>query len=271
MGDQAKACEISQMLRRYNPDLEKYIGEILKDHVNTFTPRATQFNPTSQSLSTPSSDSFEERFFYKTGDFVDNDSSSTKPPYSYIALITMALIHSRDNRLTLSGICDYIMQNFPYYRVRFPAWQNSIRHNLSLNDCFVKVPREPGSTGKGNYWSLDPEAVDMFKNGSFLRRKKRYKRCLRNSTSSTGSFSDSNLPSSPLYLSGFLGSIESMDSDPRRNIVASMPFYPPVLEPCPAMSTSDNRSVTTQTSTVTTSSLSTPFSIESILNSKNVQ
>ncbi|KAK0415903.1 hypothetical protein QR680_012185 [Steinernema hermaphroditum] len=103
-------------------------------------------------------------------------SGATKPAYSYIALIAMAIYNSPEKKLTLSQICEYICNRFQYYRDKFPAWQNSIRHNLSLNDCFTKIPREPGNPGKGNYWSLDPNAEDMFDNGSFLRRRKRFKR-----------------------------------------------------------------------------------------------
>lgn len=98
-----------------------------------------------------------------------------KPPYSYVALIAMAIQASPEQRLPLSGIYDYIADRFPYYRGCPKGWQNSVRHNLSLNPCFLRLPRRSGPAAvprRGGEWALDPAFHDMFPGGDYRRRRR---------------------------------------------------------------------------------------------------
>ncbi|KAM4708299.1 forkhead box protein I1c-like [Discoglossus pictus] len=95
-----------------------------------------------------------------------------RPPYSYSSLIAMAIQHTPERKLTLSQIYQYVSDNFPFYKKSKAGWQNSIRHNLSLNDCFTKVSRDANDPGKGNYWTLDVNCGKMFDNGNFRRKRK---------------------------------------------------------------------------------------------------
>ncbi|XP_064606012.1 forkhead box protein E1-like [Liolophura sinensis] len=102
-----------------------------------------------------------------------------KPPYSYIALISMAIANAKDRRLTLQEIYNFMTDRFPFYanHANPKGWKGSIRHNLALNDCFMKLPKKPGMIG--HQWTIDPEYEDMFDHGSFLRRRYRFKDGIR--------------------------------------------------------------------------------------------
>ncbi|XP_067831649.1 forkhead box protein A2-like isoform X2 [Heptranchias perlo] len=147
-----------------------------------------------------------------------------KPPYSYISLITMAIQQSVHKMLTLNEIYQWIMEFFPYYRQNQQRWQNSIRHSLSFNDCFIKMPRSPEKPGKGSYWALHPDSGNMFENGCYLRRQKRFK-CEKKGLPAVGQKDGAGLSSessgqsnkSPAPSVDTDSSIESPNSEHSRN------------------------------------------------------
>jgi forkhead transcription factor HCM1 len=89
-----------------------------------------------------------------------------KPAMSYSQLIAMAILRAPNRRLTLAQIYKWISESYSFYR-KSPdgGWQNSVRHNLSLNKAFTKQERPKDDPGKGHYWSIQPGHEAQFING----------------------------------------------------------------------------------------------------------
>ncbi|CCD70486.1 Forkhead transcription factor fkh-9 [Caenorhabditis elegans] len=116
---------------------------------------SSQPSPIQTPLAAASSDNFE------------------RPSLSYKDLIIEAIDRSPEKRLKLNEIYQVIRLLHPYYRHRPDqwGWQNSIRHNLSLHDCFVKLPlKQTSASGVvGHFWTVVPELSDK----QTLRRRNR--------------------------------------------------------------------------------------------------
>ncbi|RPA99702.1 hypothetical protein L873DRAFT_1682814 [Choiromyces venosus 120613-1] len=95
-------------------------------------------------------------------DYSDDSLKDMKPPYSYAMMIAQAILSSEGEQLTLSAIYSFITEKYAFYRHSNTGWQNSIRHNLSLNKAFRKIPRRTDEPGKGMKWELLAEHRDEY-------------------------------------------------------------------------------------------------------------
>lgn len=148
------------------------------------------------------------------------DKDGSKPPYSYASLIGMSILRAPNRRLTLAQIYKWISDTFSYYRASDTGWQNSIRHNLSLNKAFIKQERPKDDPGKGNYWAIEAGMESQFVKDKPTRRP----------TSST----ESNNATGPgVRLFPQLSSEGNLSSWPSDGILSSKPtiMAPDIQEP----------------------------------------
>jgi hypothetical protein len=95
--------------------------------------------------------------------------STGKPSsVSYAGLIGQAILSSSDGKLSLNEVYNWISAVHPFYERGDRGWQNSIRHNLSLNKSFLKVEREANMPGKGGFWAIKPGHEDRFRAGVYI-------------------------------------------------------------------------------------------------------
>ena len=62
-----------------------------------------------------------------------------KPPYSYAQLIVQAITSAADKQLTLNGIYQFIMKNYPYYRIGDKGWQVCLNYSTIFLDIFLDI------------------------------------------------------------------------------------------------------------------------------------
>ena len=95
--------------------------------------------------------------------------SYQKPNKTYVGLIAEAILSSPEKKFLLSDIYSYTLTRYPYFRTKGSGWRNSIRQNLSLNDCFIKAGRS--RNGRGHFWTICPMYYEDFLHGDYRRKR----------------------------------------------------------------------------------------------------
>ena len=93
-----------------------------------------------------------------------------KPDEHYMTMLTRAILESERKMLSLADIYAWVRDRYPYYNYANNSWANCVRHNLSMNDCFIKNERGPNDRGKGCLWSVDARCVPSLLDGTYKRK-----------------------------------------------------------------------------------------------------
>ncbi|XP_071954161.1 uncharacterized protein [Antedon mediterranea] len=81
-----------------------------------------------------------------------------KSPFSYVEMISYVIELHSETMLTLQEIVSCLPKVFPCLRGGYVGWKNSVRHTLSVNECFKKVLRRPDRPfGKDNFWVMNED------------------------------------------------------------------------------------------------------------------
>ncbi|KAI3382125.1 hypothetical protein SNEBB_011119 [Seison nebaliae] len=108
-----------------------------------------------------------------------NGEGIIRPNFSYAQLIEEAITSAVNQRMTLAMIYNYIQTNYVYYKNGDKGWQNSIRHNLSLNPIFRRIDRGQNAVGKGAFWRISWSTKEFLRIRRSAKEKER-KRILEN-------------------------------------------------------------------------------------------
>jgi len=95
-----------------------------------------------------------------------------RPNFSYSALIGQAILQHPEKKMRLGEIYDFVTANYPYYKKNECGWQNSIRHNLSLQPVFRKIPDLSIPGKKGCFWMIIDSEEWRFEGGGWKKIEK---------------------------------------------------------------------------------------------------
>ncbi|CAH8610518.1 unnamed protein product [Dicrocoelium dendriticum] len=120
----------------------------------SITPLSISFTPPAEHLPTPCSISYPP--FPHVTHLSQSTSGLVKPNYSYTHLIFMAIESTPQKCMTVNQIYNWCESNFPFYKHAGAGWKNSLRHNLSINKSFKRLPRDSRGPGRGAFWTVEP-------------------------------------------------------------------------------------------------------------------